>query len=135
MSQYLAPYINFQGRAREAMEFYQRVLGGQLYLQAPDGQGAPRAAGPGDRIMHAALKADGALIMGSDGHSQYPPSVGDNMALALGGTDKDRLTKAFNDLAEGGVVKGPLSQQSWGATVGWLTDKFGINWSVSIDKS
>ena len=135
MSQYLAPYINFQGRAREAMEFYQKVLGGELYLQAPNEQGGPRPAGEGDRIMHAALKADGAFIMGSDGHPQYPPSVGDNMALALGGTDIDRLTKAFNDLAEGCVVKGPLTQQSWGAIVGWITDKFGINWSVSIDKA
>jgi len=51
--QYLSPYVNFQGRAREAMEFYQKVLGGTLDLQAADQTGTPKPAGPGDRIMHA----------------------------------------------------------------------------------
>ena len=56
------------------------------------------------------------------------------MAIALGGTDKARLTNIVNDLAEGGNIKGPLTKQSWGADVGWLTDKVGMNWVVSIDK-
>ena len=133
--QYLGPYINFQGRAREAMEFYQRVLGGRLDLQTMNEQGVSRPAGPGDRIMHARLEADGAIIIGSDGHPTYPPTVGDNMALALGGTGRDRLTKIFNSLAEGGKIKGPLAKQPSGAEVGWLTDKFGISWMVSIDRA
>jgi PhnB protein len=132
--QYLSPYINFQGRAREAMEFYHTVLGGTLDLQASDERGVPKPAGPGDRIMHARLEAEGVLVMASDGHPSYPPTVGDNMAIALGGTDKSRLTKIFDDLAQGGVVKQPLADQPWGA-LGWFTDKFGINWMVSIDKA
>jgi len=59
----------------------------------------------------------------------------DNLAIALGGTDKDRLTQIFNGLAEGGKLQMPLSKQPWGAEVGWLTDKFGIHWTVSIDKA
>ncbi len=133
--QYLSPYINFQGRARGAMEFYQKVLGGDLDLQALNEQGVLKPAGPGDRIMHSRLEADGALIVASDGHPDYPPKVGDNMAIALGGTDRARLTEIFDDLAEGGKIKGPLAEQSWGAAVGWLTDKFGINWVVSIDNA
>jgi PhnB protein len=133
--QYLSPYINFQGRAREAMELYHKVLGGNLDLQTLNKQGVHRPAGPGDSIMHSRLEADSVLIIASDGHPDYPAKVGDNMAIALGGTDKDRLTKIFNDLAEGGKIKMPLAEQSWGADVGWLTDKFGINWVVSIDKA
>ena len=57
------------------------------------------------------------------------------MASALGGTDKDRLTKIFTDLAEGGTIKMPLAEQPPGAAVGWLTDKFGINGMVGIDRS
>ncbi len=134
--QYLSPYINFQGRAREAMEFYHKVLGGDLDLQTLNEQGVPKPAGPGDRITHSRLEADGALIItGSDGHPDYPATVGDNMGIAVGGTDKGRLTKIFSDLAEGGKVKMPLAEQSRGADVGWLTDKFGINWMVSIDKA
>ncbi len=133
--QYLGPYVNFQGRAREAMEHYRKVLGGALTLQASNEQGVLKPAGPGDRIMYARLEADGAVITGSDGHPSYPPTVGDNMAIALGGTDKDRLTKIFSGLAEGGKVKGPLADQPSGAAVGWLTDRFGINWMISIEKA
>lgn len=133
--QYLSPYINFAGRAREAMGFYQKVLGGNLDLQTSDEQGLPKPAGPGDSIMHSRLEADGVLIMASDGHPDYPAKVGDNMAMSLGGTDKARLTKIFNDLAEGGMIKMPLTEQSWGADLGWFTDKFGINWMVSIEKA
>jgi PhnB protein len=131
---YLNPYINFQGRAREAMEFYHQVLGGNLDLLAFDEQGTPKAAGPGDTIMHSHLEADGAVIMATDGSPDYPAATGDNIALALGGTDKERLTTAFNRLAKGGMVKMPLAPQSWGSELGYLADKFGINWMVSIDK-
>ncbi|HEX9892983.1 MAG TPA: hypothetical protein VGA78_03620 [Gemmatimonadales bacterium] len=56
------------------------------------------------------------------------------MGIALGGTDKDRLTGIFNALAEGGKIQMPPTRQPGGADVGWLTDQFGINWTVSIDK-
>ncbi|HEV2035695.1 MAG TPA: VOC family protein, partial [Candidatus Dormibacteraeota bacterium] len=100
--QFLSPYINFQGRAREAMEFYHQALGGKLELHTMDEKGAAKPAGPGDHISHAQLDADGARIVGVDGHPKYPAKVGENVALALGGTDKARLTKIFHDLAEGG---------------------------------
>jgi PhnB protein len=133
MSQYyLSPYINFQGRAREGMEFYHRVFGGSFDLQTMDAKGAIKPAGPGDRIVHASLEADGARIQGTDGHPDFPAKVGENVALAAGGTDKNRLTRIFTELGEGGNVKMPPTDQSGG--VGWLTDKFGINWMVSILK-
>ena len=113
----LSPYINFQGRAREAMEFYHKLLGGKLDRQA------------------LRLEADGAVIIASDGHPNYPPTVGDNTAVALGGTDKARLTTIFNGLAEGGRIKGALTEQPRGACVGYVLDKFGINWVVSIEKA
>lgn len=131
--QYVGPYVNFQGRAREAMEFYQKVLGGKLDLQTMNEKGAPKPAGAGDRVSTARLVGDGVIVIATDGHPDYPAKVGENMAIALGGADKDRLTKAFNDLAAGGKIKMPPTEQSGG--VGWLTDRFGINWMVSIDKA
>jgi PhnB protein len=133
--QYLSPYINFQGRAHEAMEFYHKVLGGNLDLHTLDAQGAPKPAGPGDSITHARLEADGARIIASDGNPKYPAKVGENMGIALGGTDEGRLTRIFHGLAEGGRIKMPLTDQAWGGKVGWLDDKFGISWMVSIDKA
>jgi PhnB protein len=130
--QYLGSYINFQGRAREAMEFYHGVLGGKLDLQAVDEKGAPRPAGAGDRIAHGRLEADGVHIIATDGHPDYPAIVGENVAVALGGTDKDRLTEMFKDLAEGGRIKMALTSSSG---QGYLLDKFGINWVVIVDKA
>ncbi len=130
-----SPYVNFQGHAREAMEFYHAALGGAIDLQTVDEQGAARPTGPEDRVTYARLDADGALIIGSDGHPNYPPTAGDNIAIALGGADKDRLIRIFNTLAEGGYIKGALTAQPWGGSAGWLMDKFGVNWVISIEKA
>jgi PhnB protein len=121
---HVGPFINFQGRAREAMEFYQRALGGEVQLQEDGG-----------RINFARLELDGARIVGSDGHPNYPATVGDNIAVALSGRDRDRLTRAFETLAEGGQVKGRLRPQAPGAEVGYLLDRFGVNWIVTIQEA
>jgi PhnB protein len=130
--QYLSPYINFQGHAREAMEFYHAALGGKLDLQTSNEQGAPKPAAAGDRITHARLEADGALIIGTDGHPNYPAKVGENVAIAMGGSDAGRLIKIFNALGEGGQIKMPLTEQSY---AGFFADKFNINWVFTIEKA
>jgi len=129
------PYINFAGKAREAFEFYQKALGGELSLMSFNPGGAPKPAGPGDNIMHGTLTLDnGVVIMGTDGMAGYPAKVGDNFAIALSGSDRDKLVKAFEALSEGGNVKQQLKDESWGDTFGWLEDKFSINWMVNISK-
>lgn len=136
MSQlFINPYINFGGRAREAFEFYQKALGGKLDLLAAGPAGPPKPAGPDDQIMHGRLESDGAIIMGTDGMKEYPAKVGENFAIALGGSDHERLANIFDQLSEGGKVKMPLKEESWGDTFGWLEDKFGINWMVNISKA
>lgn len=136
MSQLSAsPYINFQGRAREAMEFYQQALGGELTLLAGNMTEAPHPAGPDDSIMHARLAIGNVSIMGGDGLPAYPPTVGDNMAITLMGDDRAYLTQAFEKLSAGGTVKQTLKEESWGDTFGFLVDRFGINWMVDITKA
>ncbi len=120
----LSSYINFQGQARAAMVFYHRVLGGTLDLHPST---------EGERITQARLDGDGVHIVAVDGHPDYPAKVGETMGLALGGTDQARLTHIFLALAEGGQIKMPLTAQPGGATVGWLTDPFGITWTIQID--
>src|SRR5262249_33901943 len=129
----LSPYVNFQGQARDAMEFYRAALCGNLDLQSMNEQGQFQPAGPQDRVTYARLEAEGAVIIASDGHPDYPAKVGNNMAIVLGGTDKVRLTRIFNTLAEGGRIQMPLTKQPWGADVGWLADKFGIIWTITMD--
>ena len=132
----ISPYINFAGKAREAFEFYQKALGGEVNLVAFDPGGTPKPAGPSDTIMHGTLTlGDGVVIMGTDGMAEHPATVGENFAVALSGSDYDMLSKAFNLLGEGGNVKQRLKDESWGDTFGWLEDKFNINWMVNITKS
>jgi PhnB protein len=128
------PYINFQGRTREALEFYHEAIGGEITLLAADTQGPPKEAGPEDPIMHGTVMCDGLLIMGSDGHPAYPPAVGDNIAIALSGSDYNRLSHAFDKLSAGGVIKQALKTEVWGDSFGYFVDKFGINWMVNISK-
>lgn len=116
------------------MDFYQKVLGGTVDLQAMEANGKARPAGPGDRIAHARLDAGGTFIAGSDGHPDYPPKAGDNMGIVVAGSDRVRMTRIFNGLAEGGQVKMPLADQPSGDSVGWLADRFGISWMVRIEK-
>jgi len=131
--QFLGPYINFQGRAKEAMEFYQNALGGKLSLYSSGEHGTPKPAGAGDRIMYARLEADGIVIVASDGNPKYPATAGDHIGISVGGTDSAHLHRVFDGLAQGGQVKMPLTTGSWGGTAGWLTDKFGINWNIDIE--
>lgn len=129
----LFPYVNFEGRAREALEFYHELLGGKLRLYTFSEKGA-KPAGLGDSIMYARLEAEGVVIVGSDGRPGHPTTVGDNVALALHGTDTERITRIFERLGEGGQIGLPLTEAPWG-TDGWLTDKFGITWNIAIDKA
>jgi PhnB protein len=126
-----APYVNFQGRAREAFEFYHQIFGGELSLFAFDQSGSVKPAGPADPIGHGRLEADAVRLYGSDGNPSYPPTVGDNIAITLTGSDKAALSTAFDSLAEGGRINMPLTEAPWG-TAGWLRDRFGVNWNVDI---
>src|SRR5579859_98403 len=118
MSQYrISPYINLAGRAAEALEFYHQVLGGKLDQQAKR------------------LVTDGGVIIGVDGHPQYPAKVGENLAVAILGADREAMAKIFEGLAEGGKVKGKLEKREWGGETGYLEDKFCINWIVSVEAS
>jgi PhnB protein len=131
MGSILNPYVSFDGNAREAMEFYRSVLGGELELNTFGESGIP---GPGsDQIMHASLKSEaGFTLMASD----MPPGMeykpGQNISISLSGDDADQLRGYWNGLGDGANVTMPLEKQMWGDEFGALVDKFGINWMVNI---
>ncbi|MFC3494826.1 VOC family protein [Glycomyces rhizosphaerae] len=127
----LNPYISFNGYAREAMEFYQSVLGGKLELNTFGESGVPDA--PPDQIMHALLATDaGYTIMASDTPPGMPYQPGQNISISLSGDEADRLRGYFQGLSAGGNVVMPMEKQMWGDEFGMLTDKFGIAWMVNI---
>lgn len=128
----LSPYLNFNGQAKGAMEFYQSVLGGELSMQTYEQSGQTSKPQENDLIMHAELKNDFLSFMASDGNAEHVVHFGDNIHMSLMGDDETKLTEIFNKLSEGGQVDMPLKKEFWGDTFGMFTDKFGVHWMVNI---
>ena len=126
----LNPYLQFNGTAREAMETYRDIFGGQLdvntFADFGGGDDAP------DGVMHSQLNDTdlGFTLMAADA----PPGmdVGGNGVVSLSGDEADALRGYWDRLSEGGQVHMPLEKQMWGDTFGHCTDRFGVGWMVNI---
>ncbi len=128
----LNPYLGFKDNAREVMEFYKSVFGGELTLSTFGESGASDSPALADRIMHAQLEAgDHILLMASDAFSEQDSPVA-NGGISLSGDNEEELTGFYNKLAEGGTVLEPLTRAPWGDTFGMCIDKFGVRWLVNI---
>lgn len=127
------PYLNFDGKAREALTFYQGVFGGELEINT-FGE-TPGAMHPGlarDDVMHGVLRGNkNVVLMAADANPEMnlPPST---TAISLSGEDDATLRGYFEALSDGASDLLPLNQAPWGDTFGMLTDKFGIPWMVNI---
>lgn len=134
MQSKLNPYISFEGTAREAMEFYKTVFGGELTLSTFGEAGMTDHGVTPDGIMHAMLVADnGITLMAADtatGMREY--IAGTNMSISLSGDDEAELTGYYNKLVDGGKEEEPLTKAPWGDTFGMCIDKFGVFWMVNI---
>ena len=131
MSSLLNPYINLRGRAREALEFYQSVFGGEVTVSTfgEFGMEGPAA----EHVMHGQLETPkGFTLMVSDAPEDMPGTEGSNITICLSGDDVDDLTGYFHALADGGEVSTPLEKQMWGDHYGALTDRFGVDWMANI---
>ncbi|GAB3384235.1 VOC family protein [Amycolatopsis echigonensis] len=133
MASKLNPYISFAGNAREAMEYYHDLFGGNLALNTYGESGAPAEGGNADQIMHAMLEGDhGFTLMASDVPPGMEHNPGTNISISLSGDDGDLLRRCWEKLSDGGTVAVPLEKQMWGDEFGACTDRFGISWMVNI---
>jgi PhnB protein len=131
MTSRLNPYIMFNGNARDAMEFYQSVFGGELKISTFGEFGAPDPA-IADKVMHANLETGaGYTLMASDNGPGMDYNPGNTITVSLSGDD-EALRNYFEKLADGGTLTLPLEKQAWGDEFGQVTDKFGIPWMVNI---
>lgn len=135
MSVLLNPYLSFpDAQAREAMEFYQSVLGGELNVMTFGDMGTE---GPlATQVMHGQLTTPGGItLMGADAPPEMVQvSFGDNVSVSLSGGPEDAevLRGWFAGLSEGGQVRQPLEAAPWGDEFGMFVDRFGISWLVNI---
>lgn len=132
-SSVLNPYLNFDGEARAAMEFYRDALGGELTVSTYGEMGFD---GPEkDNLMHARLQTeDGFTIMASDLPPDMELKTGQNMSISISGPleDAEKLHRYWEKLSAGAEVTMPLEKQMWGDEFGSCIDRFGVPWMVDV---
>ena len=130
------PYIGFNGKCREAMNFYKECLGGELELQEAAGSPSEQFQGDGNnKILHSSLTIEGLqILMGSDMTDKDGYIKGNNVALAITCNSQAEIFSLFDKLSKGGSVSARPKEEFWGAIFGTLVDQFGIKWMLNFNK-
>jgi PhnB protein len=129
----LNPYLSFRDSAREAMDFYHSVFGGELSVSSFADMHASDDPAEQDKVMHSMLETEGGLtLMASDTPNSMEFTQGTNFAVSLSGENEAELRGYWDKLSDGATVTMPLAAAPWGDTFGMCTDKFGVSWLVNI---
>lgn len=134
---HIEPYLFFEGRCEEAVEFYRMALGAEVtmlmrYKDSPEPP-PPGKLPPGseNKVMHASLRIGDTTVMASDGFSSGQPSFR-GFSLSLSPPDEAQAEALFTALANGGQVQMPLSKTFWSPRFGMVTDRFGVGWMINV---
>ena len=133
----LQPYIMFNGNAREAMNFYNEALEGEItfiqtYGEAPGEY--PKSPATNDLIMHANIKWSDFELMIADASPNHAIAFSDALSISIALDSVENWKKVFERLSTGGKVSVPFEKQFWGGNFGMFTDKFGISWMVNAEQ-
>ncbi|GAA4306780.1 VOC family protein [Compostibacter hankyongensis] len=137
------PYLNFDGQAEEAMNFYKSVFGGEFtgngIMRMSDAPGQPDLPEEEkDRVMHVSLPlGNGSLLMASDifpsmGHRL---TIGNNNYISLASDSREEADRLFEGLSKGGEVEMPMQDQFWGDYFGSFKDKYGVCWMINYSNA
>jgi PhnB protein len=131
------PYVFFEGRTEEAIEFYKNAIGAQVemlmrYKDSPEppkeGCTPPNSA---DKVMHASFRVGETVVMASDGMCSGKPDF-KGFALSLSPKTDAEAQKLFSGLSDGGQVMQPLVKTFFSSNFGMVADKFGVMWMVVV---
>jgi PhnB protein len=130
----IQPYLFFEGRADEAIEFYKMTLGAKVemamrFKDAPDQ--SMISPGSADKVMHAALKIGDAVVLLSDGRNTGKPNF-QGFSLTIYPKDEAEADKLFGALSAGGEVRMPMDKTFFAKRFGMLADKFGVGWMIIV---
>ena len=131
------PYLFFDGRCEEAVEFYRSALGAEVVMlmrfkDSPEPP-SPGMVPPGaeNKVMHAALRIGDAMVLASDGRCLGQPSF-QGFALSLTAANEAEANRLFASLAEGGQMQMPLAKTFFSPRFGMVADRFGVSWMVYV---
>ena len=131
------PYLNFNGRAQEAIDFYKRALGAEVQMlmhfkDCPEPQQGPMMSPENkDKVMHAALKIGDTTVFASDGRCSGATSF-QGISLSIDANNEADAKRMFGALADGGQVQMPLTKTFFSPSFGMVADRFGVNWMVIV---
>jgi PhnB protein len=128
------PYVNFNGRCQEAIDFYKRALGAEVqtvmhFKDCPEPQPGMVTPENKDKVMHASFKVGDTTILASDGRCTGSPTF-QGISLTLNAKNEGEANRLFGALADGGQVQMPLAKTFFSPSFGMLADRFGVNWMV-----
>jgi PhnB protein len=133
----IQPYLFFEGRCEEALEFYRGALGAEVTMlmrnkEAPE-QPPPGMLPPGseNKVMHATFRVGDATVMASDGGCSGKPAF-NGFSLSLTVRDEAEAKRRFDALAAGGQVRMPLGKTFFSPSFGMVADRFGVGWMVYV---
>ena len=130
------PYLSFEGRAEEAIEFYKKAVGAKVTMLMRNSE-MPEAPPPGmitpgteQKILHSAMTIGDTVVMATDGYCSGKPKF-EGISLSLSVKDDAEAKRLFESLADGGEVTLPLSKAFFASSFGMVKDRFGVPWMVS----
>jgi PhnB protein len=126
------PYLFFDGRCEEAIEFYRKTVGAEVamlvrFKDSPDPDMCP--PGAENKVMHARFRIGDATVMASDRRCEGRPSF-QGFSLSLTVPDESEADRAFAALVDGGQVQMPLTKTFFSPRFGMLADRFGVSWMI-----
>jgi PhnB protein len=133
------PYLSFQGRAQEALDFYKAAVGAKVdmvmhFKDAPKEMQAQMPPTSMDKVMHAAFHVGDTQLFVTDGECMGSPSF-TGISLTINATSNEEAEKVFAALGKGGQTTMPMSETFFAHRFGVLADKFGVKWMVLNPKN
>jgi PhnB protein len=125
------PYVAFPGNARQALEFYADIFGGELHLHTY--ADFARTDGPGDAIAHGSLSGPVSLFGSDVAGDEEPVRIVGVLLSLLGAEEPQVLHRWFDRLADGGAVIDQLAPKPWGACDGQVADRYGLRWLIGYE--
>jgi PhnB protein len=134
----IQPYLFFDGRCEEALNFYTKTLGAKVEMlmrfkdnPEPPKDGCAPPANAADKVMHTCFRVGDAAIMASDGRCEGKPNF-QGFSLAYTVPNEADADRAFGALSDGGQVQMPLTKTFFSPRFGMVTDRFGVTWMILV---
>ena len=130
------PYLMFEGRCEEALEFYKKALGAEVtalhrFKDSPDPGMCPPAPGSENKVMHSSFRVGETTLMASDGRCEGKPAF-QGISLSISVPSEAEAERRFSALAEGGQVQMPLTKTFFSPRFGMVADRFGVSWMIIV---